>query len=373
MKNLLLLIFAALVSLPAGAQNNGSVVVGTIDSIQSKVLNEQRKIWVYLPQGKQNPSGNRYPVIYLLDGTFHFLSVAGMLQQFSQVNGNTLCPEMIVVGIVNTDRTRDLTPTHVAADPPYMDSTLSKTSGGGEQFLSFVEKELIPYIDSHYPTQPYRMLIGHSFGGLMAIHSMMYHTRLFNAYISIDPSMWWEDMSYLKRTKEMLQQKKFTGVSLYLAYAHTLAEGMDAQKAENDTSRMTRHFRAIRSIDRAFQDKKDSGLRYGSKYYGSETHTTAPLIAEHDALRFIFSRYQFKSSTKDYTDPDVDIAGKYENHVNEVSQFLGYRVLPAENFVQGWAAEFFRIKQYAKAGKLYALTVKYYPESVDAHQSMGDF
>lgn len=180
-------------------------------------------------------------------------------------------------------------------------------------------------------------------------------------------------MSYLKRAKEMLQQKKFTGVSLYLAYAHTLDEGMDAQKAENDTSRMTRHFRAIRSIDRAFQDKKDSGLRYGSKYYGSETHTTAPLIAEHDALRFIFSRYQFKSSTKDYTDPDVDIAGKYENHVNEVSQFLGYRVLPAENFVQGWAAEFFRIKQYAKAGKLYALTVKYYPESVDAHQSMGDF
>ena len=94
----------------SNAQTGNKVEIGTIDSLQSNILGEQRKVWVYVPDG----ANQKYPVVYLLDGDAHFYSVVGMIQQLSSVNGNTMCPKMIVVGIPNTDRTRDLTPTHIA-------------------------------------------------------------------------------------------------------------------------------------------------------------------------------------------------------------------------------------------------------------------
>lgn len=87
---------------------------------------------------------------------------------------------MIVVGIPNTDRIRDLTPTHVNAALPYTDSLMLKTTGGGERFVLFIEKELMPHIDSLYPAQPYKILTGHSFGGLTVINVAINHTKLFN-------------------------------------------------------------------------------------------------------------------------------------------------------------------------------------------------
>ena len=157
--------------------------------------------------GLQN-SRQRFPVLYLLDGDAHFNSVVGMIQQLSQVNGNTIVPEMIVVAIPNTDRTRDLTPTHVESDPPMMDSAGSKTSGGGENFAAFLQKELIPHVDSSYLTQPFRVLIGHSFGGLTVMNILTNHSKMFNAYIAIDPSMWYDKERFLKTTQQKLAGQK---------------------------------------------------------------------------------------------------------------------------------------------------------------------
>ena len=129
MKNIFLLILTVIISLSSRSQTDNKIVIGKIDSVYSTILKEQRKVWVYLPNmkpGMQNP-GQRYPVVYLLDGDGHFESVVGMIQQLSQVNGNTVVPEMIIVGIPNTDRTRDLTPTRIISDPPMMDSTFQKT------------------------------------------------------------------------------------------------------------------------------------------------------------------------------------------------------------------------------------------------------
>jgi predicted alpha/beta superfamily hydrolase len=133
--------------------------------------------------------------------------MVGLMHQLSQVNGNTICPEMIVVGTPNTDRTKDLTPTYVDSDPPFMDTIFAKTSGGGEEFVSFIKNELIPHIDSKYPTQPYKMLIGHSFGGLTVVNILMNHTKLFNSYICIDPSKWWDKMNFLKTTKKSYAER----------------------------------------------------------------------------------------------------------------------------------------------------------------------
>ncbi|MBB2146101.1 alpha/beta hydrolase [Pedobacter sp. LMG 31464] len=373
MKKLILSILTAILSLGALAQKDNKVTIGTIDSIQSKILNEQRKIWVYVPSSWNADSKQRYPVVYLLDGDAHFYSVVGMIQQLSQVNGNTISPEMIVVGIPNTDRTRDLTPTHVDADPPFIDSASSKTSGGGERFVSFIEKELMPRIDSLYSTQPYKMLIGHSLGGLTVMNVAINHTKLFNSYICIDPSMWWDKMNLLNTTKKSLREKNFSGTTLYLGIANTMNESMDITKVRSDTSIGTKHIRSILDLDKNIKDQKQNGLRYESKYYSNDDHGSVPLIAEYDAFRFIFSKYRFKLSFKDFTDPTVDLVNKFEKHYQEVSKLFGYKLYPPENMINGLGYECLQRNQYPKAGGLFKLNVDNYPESFNVYDSYGDY
>ena len=178
MKHLLHLLFLSALTSSFAQTPNNSIVIGKVDSIYSNILKEECKIWVYVPDGLSPFYAKKhYPVVYLFDGDGHFHSVTGMIQQLSQVNNNTVLPEMIVVGITNTDRTRDLTPTHVSSSP-YMDSLMLKSSGGGENFTAFIEKELIPHIDSVYPTAPYRVLIGHSLGGFLSLMCAARHPVL---------------------------------------------------------------------------------------------------------------------------------------------------------------------------------------------------
>lgn len=210
----------ALLPLLVSAQSSKQIVVGHIDNIKSKILREKRDIWVYVPKSYHKGSKQRYPVVYLLDGNGHFSSVVGMIEQFSTVNGNMLCPEMIVVGIPNTNRERDLTPTPEGSlVPSSTDSIQLRMTGGGENFTAFIEDELIPHIDSVYPTQSYRVLIGHSLGGLMVINTLVHHTGLFNAYIAIDPSMWWHKQTLLNESRQVFSTQQFAGKSLFVGIA----------------------------------------------------------------------------------------------------------------------------------------------------------
>ncbi|MGZ3821380.1 MAG: alpha/beta hydrolase, partial [Mucilaginibacter sp.] len=201
---LFLLLILATSAAHAQSVKNNQVVLGKTDSVNSKILKEKRQVWIYLPTGYSAASKQRYPVIYLLDGDAHFASVAGMIQQLSEVNGNIVVPPTIIVAIPNTDRTRDLTPTNTlfGFDGKKVDGF--QTSGGGENFTAFIEKELIPHIDSAYHTAPYKMLIGHSFGGLTVMNIVINHTRMFNSYIAIDRSMWWDGRKLLNQARDVM-------------------------------------------------------------------------------------------------------------------------------------------------------------------------
>ena len=359
----------------AGAQTDNRIVLGTIDSVYSGILKEQRKVWIYVPGNGDADIylKQRYPVLYLLDGDAHFFSVVGMMQQLSSVNGNTVYPEMIVVGIPNTDRTRDLTPTHVVSDPPYVDSAFSVSSGGGEKFTSFIEKELIPHIDSIYPTNPYRVLIGHSFGGLTVINTLVHHTDLFNAYVAIDPSMWWDKQQLLKETKQALTNKKFNGKSLFIGIANTMAPEMNIVKVKKDTAVASKHIRAILALSNTLKSNKQSLLTYQDKYYNDDDHGSVPLIATYDALHFIFNYYPLKLTFKDYQDTGLTVAKKIENHYKVVSEKFGYKVKPSENVINTMGYQALSNKQYAKASYLFKLNVANYPESYNVFDSIGDY
>lgn len=369
MKKLILSVLTAFFSLCALAQKDNKVTIGTIDSIQSKILNEQRKIWVYVPSSWTADSKQRYPVLYLLDGADHFSSVVGIIQHLSQGIGNTICPEMIVVGILNTDRIRDMTPTHVNPAPPFTDSLMLKTTGGGERFVSFLETELIPRIDSLYPTQPYRILTGHSFGGLTVMNVALNHTKLFNSYICIDPSMWWDEMNLLNTAKNTLREKNFSGTTLYVGIANTLRDDMNISTVRSDTSKRSRHIRAILNLDQYIKEEKQNGLRFESKYYSNEDHGSIPLIVEYDALRFIFNKYRFNPSRKYLTDPTLDLV----KHYQEVSKMLGYKLSPPEDVANELACDFLKQKQYAKAEEIFKINVANYPESPQVYDSYGNY
>lgn len=178
---LILLLIASSVSV--SAQSN-DIVIGKIDTLTSTVLNEQRKIWVYVPESADESlyTKETYPVVYLLDGDAHFYPTVGMVHQLSTVNGNTVSPKMIVAGIPNTNRMRDLSPSKPnPGDDPLMPPAMLPNTGGGENFMKFIETELIPYVEANYPTEPYRTFVGHSLGGLMVMHAFLKTPELFNA------------------------------------------------------------------------------------------------------------------------------------------------------------------------------------------------
>ena len=245
------------------AQFKNEIVIGKIDSLKSKILNEQRKVWIHIPEDYS--SKKQYPVVYLLDAEAHFYSVVGLINHLSYSNGNTICPEMIIVGITNTNRTRDLTPFKGDSNDIFLPPEMLAQSGGGENFISFIEKELIPYIESKYPTAPYRMLIGHSFGGLTLLNTFLHHYELFNSYIAIDPSVSWASSRLLTEFENTPTTKSYDKIALFIGIAN-IDKGKDLTESLRDTTYLSEHLRTIFALDDYLKSNPQNKLKYASKF-----------------------------------------------------------------------------------------------------------
>lgn len=347
------------------------IELGHVDTIYSTILGEKRAAWIYVPRQEANPAMARktFPVIYLLDGNEHFGYVTSLVRQFSEGFTHFL-PEMIIVGIPNTDRIRDLTPTPMRESPDLDSATLAKT-GGGQAFLRFLEKELIPYMDSAYPTAPYRTFIGHSLGGLMVIEALMHHRHVFNAYISIDPSLWYDNRKLLKESRVLLASGDFSRETLYLAIANTLGPGMDTARLRKDTSSRNTHIRSILDMVAALRKQPAGRMRWSYTYYGDDDHGSVPLISEHDGLRFIFRDYRLPAW--DYlldstVQPDLLLKKQFA----KLSASWGYPVHAPESFTNALGYALMQNKQYEKARRVFQLNIDAYPSSANTHDSMGD-
>jgi predicted alpha/beta superfamily hydrolase len=188
-------------------------ILGVTEEIQSVQLAEKRTVNIYLPEGYQESDTATYPVIYLLDGSANedFIHVVGLVQfnNFSWIN---LLPKTIVVGIANIDRKRDFTfPTTIEADQKKYPST-----GHSDKFIAFIEKELQPYIEKKYRTNSDKTIIGQSLGGLLATEILFKKPFLFNKYIIISPSLWWDNGSLLKQDSLILPDKSGRETAVYI-------------------------------------------------------------------------------------------------------------------------------------------------------------
>lgn len=355
-----------------GQSRSQPIVLGHIDTLYSETLQEKRPIWIYSPSFDTSYfSKPQYPVLYVLDGDGYFVSLVTMIQQLSVINGNTVLPEMIIVGIPNLPgkRTKDLTPTN---------SSFDKTSGGGENFTAFLEKELIPYVDKNYATAPHRTLVGHSLGGLMVINTLLKHTTIFNGYVALDPSMFYDKDLMLKQTATLLQQKKFKGSTLFLGIANTMNPGMDTLQVRTDTTELTHHIRSILKLKDNLQAHWSNGLRWGYKFYPDDDHASVALIAAYDALRFIFHHNRFprnqpQNQYYDKTYSAAELRKLIKQHYQLVSQEMGYQLRPAEATLNQFGYIYLQQQDYERAQMFFQVNIDYYPNSFNVYDSMGDY
>jgi hypothetical protein len=341
--------------------DNGNIVIGESRRHYSNILKEERTYWIHFPASyfSKDLQPARYPVMYLLDGDLFFTEVSGVIHALSdRIPFNYVIPELILVGVNNTDRNRDLTPTNSDEMLGRKFSYL-KTSGGNAAFLQFLKQELIPHIDSVYRTTDFRILSGSSFGGLAALNALFTIPETFNAYIAVDPSMWW-DREILNRTAlNYLKEDRLKGKILFVAQANTITN--------IDTS-YTGHYRSINHFAEILSNYKNLSLRWTKMFYEDDNHNSVNLPALHDALRFIFKDCR-GNWQKDLQWPEKLITG-YEKFSKESLTTL----LPPERLLSNFgmmAQDEFEKPDVAL--KYFEYQLNYYPKSPNAHYNMANY
>jgi predicted alpha/beta superfamily hydrolase len=333
----------------AGITNAQDFSIGKYDTLYSEVFKESRSILVHVPAGGIN-NNVRYPVMYLLDGEHHFTKTLGILDHLSTTAGNELCPEMIVVAIFHPNRERDLIPS---------DSGTEK-----DKFPEFLEKELIPYINKHYPTEPYKVFVGHSLGGLRIINTLVYQPHLFNSYIALDPSLGMVKGWVGKATNDFTKNQ-YSGKSLYIAMGMTMPKEMDTATIFRDTSGNARHMRSIMTFARKAEELKSNGVDFNWKYYPDESHQSVVFKGTYDGLIANFHWFKneklfdiFKSEVT--AEASVKIMTDYYEYISEK---MGYKILPPEQGTSELIDYLNFKKWYDKALAFAELNYKNYPGS----------
>ncbi|HTD42190.1 MAG TPA: alpha/beta hydrolase-fold protein [Mucilaginibacter sp.] len=261
------------------------------DCFFSETLNEKRDIWIYLPKMEDDPDLNKqqYPVVYLFDAEEQYAGFRELIQQ-EKADGSKVFRDMIIVGIRNTNRNRDLTPTHSVLDAKGKKTRGFKPSGGGDQFIAFIEDELIPYIEGRYPVSSERILMGHSLGGLTTINILLHHPEMFSGYIASDPSMWWDDKFMLTEAREILSKERFEGKSLYFSIANTTPPFTDIEHIHNDTSAKTNHIRSIFELGDILQQNPGNGLHFSYKFYDQDDHDSVAMKTAYDGMQLLLKQ-----------------------------------------------------------------------------------
>ena len=256
----------------APAQNAaGPVAIGERIQLESRILKESRLLMVSKPAGYDGGT-ERYPVLFLLDAETHFQYASGMV---NFLGASDRMPKMLVVGIASGDiaqRTRDLTtPSTVESD-----SRFSPGGGGAEAFLAFVAEEVVPYIEKNYRTRPYRLLVGHSLGGLFAVHAMVARPKLFGGYIAADPSLYWNNHAAVGQAETFLANSKELQGDLYV----TAAGGPGELDAE------------IRRFTSVLSEKAPAGFRWNFEWLKQDDHMSIPLPSIYRGLETIFEEWR---------------------------------------------------------------------------------
>ena len=339
---LLLMISAAVIAQPA---------TGTVKrfSLKSTVLGEDRIVLVRTPVGYET-NKESYPVLYMTDGDAHIGHTASTIE-FLTRNGRI--PEMIVVGVTNTDRTRDLTPTK-SSQKNAAGELQFPTSGGADNFLKFFETELIPEIEKTYRVQPYRILAGHSLGGLFAVHAMISKPGLFNSYVAVSPSLQWENQATLKLAEEFLKNRKELNVTLFTSLG-------------NEPGAIGESFDSFRQ---ALAKTNIKNFEWQAERMDDEDHGSVVLRSHYAGLRKVYEGWQGPRDLKS----GAVIGGLKgaDAHYAKLSEKFGYKIPVPEGLINQMGYQFLFDNKPEEAIEAFKANVERYPNSANVYDSLAE-
>jgi predicted alpha/beta superfamily hydrolase len=299
-------------------------------TIKSAVLGEERVALVRTPPG-YDTNGQRYPVLYMTDGSSHIGHTSATVE-FLARNGRM--PEMIVVGITNTNRNRDLTPTR---------------GGACDEFLNFIETELIPSVEKNYRTVPFRIHAGHSLGGLLAVHCLVTRPELFNAYIACSPSLWWDGEFEIDKLDQFLKARAELDRTLVLTLA-------------NESPRMRAGFDKAKKLLGRQQLK---GFVWDSVLMEDEDHGSGVLRGYYFGLKRIFDGWQTKPAIV------AGGAAAVDEHFKELSASYKRTILPPELLMNLTAYQMLGAGKTEEAIAAFKENVERYPNSANVYDSLA--
>lgn len=323
------------------------LVVGERHRLTSKVLGEERQIVVWTA-GAYGFGRTAFPVLYLTDAEQQFFHTVATVEFLSR---NGRIPAFIVVGVLNTDRTRDLTP-YPTSDEETRART--PTAGGGDRFLEFFESELIPWVESNYRTQPFRVFAGHSFGGLFAAHALAARPDLFNALIAVSPTLQWNGGEPVRRIEALLADRRELRRTLLVTIGDEgpgIQSGFDALK-------------------RLLERRSAKGFRWEAIQMPEEDHGSIVLRSHYLALEKIFEGWRIPP------DERTEIIRKgpaaVERHYARVSERLGWRIVPPEAQVNALGYAALAPGDASAAIAFFELNVANYEDSPNVYDSLGE-
>jgi hypothetical protein len=318
-------------------------------SIKSTVLGEDRIILVRTPAGYETNKVS-YPVLYMTDGDAHMGHTASTVEFLTQ---NGRISDLIVVGVTNTDRTRDLSPVK-SSDKNAAGELQFPTSGGADNFLKFFETELIPEIEKEYRVQPYRILAGHSLGGLFAIHALIAKPGLFNSYVAVSPSLQWENNEALKRAETFLKTQKESKVTLFASIGNEPGAIGDAFDKLKD----------------ALAKSNIKGFEWQAERMADEDHGSVVLRSHYFGLRKVFDGWQMPR------DPQSGaFSGGLKGvdaHYKKLSEKFGYSVPTPENVINQLGYQLLFQAKPEEAIAVFKANVERYPASANVYDSLAE-
>lgn len=236
-----------------------ALTLGTSETLRSSILGEERTLLISLPNGYET-SQQRYPVLVLLDAEWRFRFLSAAVENMADAGS---IPNMIIVGIVNKQRDRDLTPA--------FDSDGAYAPSGAENFLRFIREEVVPFAERRYRTRAYRILLGHSHAGFFTLYTLMRERDLFDAYIALSPSRG-KDERHLKNLEASLAAAARLEKFVYIGHG-----GKESDDIVLGSSRFAK----------ALGDRADKGLDARAESFPFDSHGSVVHKAMTRALEYL--------------------------------------------------------------------------------------
>lgn len=368
--------FCFIISLTAAAQQetNDKFLenIGVVDSLYSEILDENRDIYIQLPENYQANNAVRYPVVYVLDGEV-FLPTVKNVQSFYS-GGFT--PEMVLVGISNQNhRIRDLTTSTITEK---YGMPFKEENGKADVFLKFLEKELFPYIESKFPVTNFRTFIGHSYGGLFTIYTLVNHPELFSNYIAIDPSLDWDEQNLLKESTAKLAKNNYRSKSIFMSLNGQL-NLQDPEATLDSVMEDSTDFTVFARSNIAFSNilkDLDSELDFQWKFYPQDLHGTIAFPSIMDGLIATFDWFQMEHTDK-FNSPETsknELFDIVNYRTQKLKKYFGYKVPPyPEELLTILGSMSLDMEQMEKSKMFLDFSIEFYPDSYTSNHSMSEY